>query len=43
MLEITPDTSARLSLLRAGKVDLSTISGLHAVDEAKSSRRPTRR
>jgi peptide/nickel transport system substrate-binding protein len=36
VLEITPDTSARLSLLRAGKVDLSSISGLHAVDEAKS-------
>src|SRR5262245_54947262 len=36
VLEITPDTSARLSLLRAGKVDLGSISGLHAVDEARS-------
>jgi peptide/nickel transport system substrate-binding protein len=36
VLEITPDTSARLSLLRAGKVELSAIGGLVAVEEAKS-------
>jgi peptide/nickel transport system substrate-binding protein len=36
VIEITPDASARLSLLRAGKVDLGHMWGFAAPDEGKS-------
>ena len=36
VIEITPDSSARLSLLRAGKVDLGHIWGWSNVEEGKS-------
>jgi peptide/nickel transport system substrate-binding protein len=36
VIEITPDASARISLLRAGKVDLGHMWGYHSPEEGKS-------